>query len=208
MVAAHNAQGFAGELISSTFSRFFVFNGIVAIVCGWVAQGATAAYNGHPVAPFDVAFILLGGCMAIVSTRWGENYGNSTQALGTSMSKAMQAVLQDRKVFLLGSLQSLFEGAMYSFVFLWTPALSAVSSDIPHGIIFAGFMVSSSVGGAAFKILLAQQPAEVLLRNVFLVASGSMVVSAFASSPLVLFSAFLVFEVCVGIFWPAMGSLR
>ena len=33
---------------------------------------------------------------------------------------------------------------MYTFVFLWTPALSPHGEHLPHGIIFACFMVRSS----------------------------------------------------------------
>ena len=42
-------------------------------------------------------------------------------------------------------LQSLFEAAMYTFVFLWTPALSPNGEKIPHGMIFACFMTASMV---------------------------------------------------------------
>lgn len=31
---------------------------------------------------------------------------------------------------------------MYTFVFLWTPALSPAGEEIPHGVIFATFMLS------------------------------------------------------------------
>ena len=62
----------------------------------------------------------------------------------------------DYKILCLGLIQSLFEGSMYTFVLEWTPALtpaeldpakveSATSSTeratIPHGYIFAAFMV-------------------------------------------------------------------
>ena len=53
----------------------------------------------------------------------------------------------------LGLIQSLFEGSMYVFVLEWTPALTPPKSSatgdidtatIPHGHIFAGFMVNIS----------------------------------------------------------------
>ena len=50
----------------------------------------------------------------------------------------------DQKIALLGAMQSLFEGSMYTFVFLWTPALSPHGEHLPHGMIFACFMVSTS----------------------------------------------------------------
>jgi len=63
----------------------------------------------------------------------------------------------DYKILCLGLIQSLFEGSMYTFVLEWTPALTPANLDpanvdtatssserstIPHGYIFAGFMVS------------------------------------------------------------------
>lgn len=59
------------------------------------------------------------------------------------------------KIALLGAMQSLFEGSMYTFVFLWTPALSPNGEHIPHGMIFACFMVSCMVGSAIAGRLLA-----------------------------------------------------
>ena len=51
----------------------------------------------------------------------------------------------DQKIALLGAMQSLFEGSMYTFVFLWTPALSPHGEHLPHGMIFACFMVSAMI---------------------------------------------------------------
>ena len=55
------------------------------------------------------------------------------------------ACCADQKIALLGAMQSLFEGSMYTFVFLWTPALSPNGEHLPHGMIFACFMVRSWV---------------------------------------------------------------
>lgn len=64
---------------------------------------------------------------------------------------------------MLGAMQALFEGAMYTFVFLWTPALSPKGEHIPHGMIFACFMVSSMVGSAiAGRLLNSRTCAHVL----------------------------------------------
>ena len=35
---------------------------------------------------------------------------------------------------------------MYTFVFLWTPSLSSPGESIPHGFIFANFMLACMVG--------------------------------------------------------------
>jgi hypothetical protein len=65
--------------------------------------------------------------------------------------------ISDEKIALLGAIQSLFEGSMYTFVFLWTPALSPNEEDIPHGFIFATFMLSSMLGSSIASRLLARK---------------------------------------------------
>jgi MFS transporter, MFS domain-containing protein family, molybdate-anion transporter len=65
--------------------------------------------------------------------------------------------ISDEKIALLGAIQSLFEGSMYTFVFLWTPALSPNDEDIPHGFIFATFMLSSMLGSSIASRLLARK---------------------------------------------------
>ena len=51
----------------------------------------------------------------------------------------------DPKIVLLGLVQAFFEGSMYTFVLKWTPALTPEDNlknpPIPHGVIFASFMV-------------------------------------------------------------------
>nr|KAJ0212294.1 hypothetical protein LSAT_V11C400196560 [Lactuca sativa] len=64
----------------------------------------------------------------------------------TQYRGAAVAIASDEKIALLGAIQSLFEGSMYTFVLLQTPALSPNGEDIPHGFIFATFLLSSMLG--------------------------------------------------------------
>lgn len=61
----------------------------------------------------------------------------------------------DPKIALLGAIQSLFEASMYTFVFLWTPALSPNGEHLPHGMIFACFMMACMLGSTIAGRLLA-----------------------------------------------------
>lgn len=49
------------------------------------------------------------------------------------------SVIIDKKIVILGLVQSLFEASMYTFVFMWTPALTEGDdkSFLPFGLIFA-----------------------------------------------------------------------
>jgi hypothetical protein len=60
---------------------------------------------------------------------------------------------------------------MYTFVFLWTPALSPNKQAIPHGFIFATFMLASMLGSSLACIDL---KVESYMQLVFLVAAGSL----------------------------------
>jgi hypothetical protein len=52
----------------------------------------------------------------------------------------------DPAIALLGGMQSLFEASMYSFVFLWTMAMSPNKEAIKHGLIFVNFMTACMAG--------------------------------------------------------------
>lgn len=77
---------------------------------------------------------------------------------------------------MLGAIQSLFEGSMYTFVFLWTPALSPNEEDIPHGFIFATFMLASMLGSSLASRLLARNSTRVesYMQIVFAISSASL----------------------------------
>jgi MFS family permease len=143
---------------------------------------------------------------------WPENYGDSKAALHVSFVNAYKTIRQDTNVLYLGLVQSLFEGVMYTFVLEWTPALTEASTEnerIPHGLIFAAFMVAVMMGSSLFKLLSNSYSSEAFLRVVLLLASFSLAVPIILpSNSAAIFAAFILFEICVGIFWPAMGYLR
>ncbi|CAN1299686.1 Molybdate-anion transporter, partial [Linum perenne] len=123
----------------------------------------------------------------------------------------------DEKIALLGAIQSLFEGSMYTFVFLWTPALSPSGEDIPHGFIFATFMLASMLGSSVASRLLARQSPKVesYMQIVFLVSAAALMLPVVTSkgggisfSGCIQLIGFCAFESCVGIFWPSIMKMR
>ena len=65
---------------------------------------------------------------------------------------------------------------MYTFVFLWTPALSPNEEEIPHGFIFATFMLASMLGSSVASRLLARASLKVesYMQIVFVISSASL----------------------------------
>lgn len=95
------------------------------------------------LAPLSVVALMVG-------FSWKENYGNQSSGMLQSLTRGFELIYKDANIAALGIGQSCFEGAMYTFVFMWTPALKrpeddqAVASETTSqylGLIFAVFMV-------------------------------------------------------------------
>lgn len=89
----------------------------------------------------------------------------------------------DEKIALLGAIQSLFEGSMYTFVFLWTPALSPNEESIPHGFIFATFMLSSMLGSSIASRLMTRASfrVESYMQVVFVISAFTLLLPIITS---------------------------
>ncbi|XP_045165418.1 molybdate-anion transporter-like isoform X2 [Mercenaria mercenaria] len=225
LVFEHNKRGYDSELLGNIFSHAILGNSLVAITAGIVAQYFADMFGF--VAPFDVSLTVLMLMCGLVVCTWPENYGDKTIHIGQSMQNAVQAIKSDYKVLCLGLIQSLFEGSMYVFVLEWTPALTPPTPispphtardlldteehtpTIPHGHIFAGFMVSIMIGSSLFKLLSKCTTPESFMRPVLFVSALTLATPIlFPGNQLIIFIAFLVFEVCVGLFWPSMSTMR
>jgi len=211
MICEHNARGFDPSWIGSTFSWMITGNGLVAIASGLVAQAAVSIVD-HPVAPFDVSIAVLCVGSLIVWGTWSENVGSvSSLNVFAGASNATETIFKVKKVLYLGLMQSFFEGAMYTFVFMWTPALQGANGliPIPHGIIFACFMISCSLGGTLYSILETVARPSTILKSIFAVSTAMMGLVCYNNeSPFAIMAEFCIFEACVGIFWPTIGTLR
>ncbi|WOL05681.1 molybdate-anion transporter-like [Canna indica] len=227
LVAEHNKRGFEPQWLSVTFSKaIFLGNGLVAIISGLLGNLLADNLGFGPVAPFDAAAFFLAIGMAIILSSWSENYGDPSENkdLLSQFKGAAAAIASDEKIALLGAIQSLFEGSMYTFVFLWTPALSPNDEDIPHGFIFATFMLSSMLGSSIASKLMARATLKVesYMQIVFAISAFSLllpILSNFFVAPnekgssmsfggCIQLLGFCVFEACVGIFWPSIMKMR
>ncbi|KAM7278860.1 hypothetical protein ACFE04_005994 [Oxalis oulophora] len=228
LVAEHFKRGFDQQWLSGTFSKaIFLGNGLVAIFAGLFGNILVDTFALGPVAPFDAAACILAIGMAIILSSWTENFGDPSENkdLLTQFKGAAIAIASDEKIALLGAIQSLFEGSMYTFVFLWTPALSPNDEEIPHGFIFATFMLASMLGSSIAARLLARSAPKVesYMQIVFIVSSACLlmpILTNFLVGPAGGKSAglsfagclqllgFCAFEGCVGIFWPSIMKMR
>jgi predicted MFS family arabinose efflux permease len=222
MVCEHQKQGFDSALLGSTFSNAIFGNGLVAVGAGFVANAAASSY-GY-IAPFVVAILPLATVAFLVSTTWSENYGNQQSNMLGSLRQGFELIQNDSRIAALGLAQSCFEGSMYTFVFMWTPALKTdeeeaaeiAGIELPDstsnhlGMIFAIFMVSVMIGSSVFKIA-TQSGIELYRIPLFLHAVAMTnfgMTSMFIEDKNIVLMNFLCFEATVGVFYPAYGVIK
>jgi len=236
LIRSHNDAKLKNYL-GKSFSWAAYGNSIIAIVAGLIANNAASAfpmtkifnetnmYYGGYLNPFDISLVALVICGFSALTLWEENYGQAgesdnddeSQGKGNNgkwydgVYQAFFMALRNNEIMLCGIISSLFEGSMYIFVFMWTPALTGGDHDVklPFGLIFSTFMVCCMVGSSTFSLFMeANFKVETLAVGIFGVASVSMLIVATASNATMKFIAMNFFEVAVGLYWPTMGTMK
>eukprot|EP00882_Tetradesmus_deserticola_P007088 GHRQ01007461.1.p1 GENE.GHRQ01007461.1~~GHRQ01007461.1.p1 ORF type:complete len:443 (+),score=163.37 GHRQ01007461.1:163-1491(+) len=226
LVAEHFKHGFSEQALGQTFSwAVFLGNGLMAVFAGFFGDFLVERLQLGRVAPFDAAIVFMVIGAAVMVATWGENYGDKgSRNIGEQFTRAWDAIISDPAIALLGGMQSLFEASMYSFVFLWTLAMSPNKEGIKHGLIFVNFMTACMAGSFLAGVLMKRSKPEKFMKGVYFVAAAAMTVPmilainpvkdpSLKGQPITLHGkiqllAFCVFEVCVGIFWPSMMSMR
>lgn len=196
------------------------YNGVLAIVAGIVSNIAVDWADLGPVSPFMIAVPCLLISAFLTMYMWEENDIKPTCNVNYHCA-SLKAIFgtQNNPLLCLGLIQSLFESVMYTFVFLWTPVLEPLRP--PLGIVFSCFMLCIMIGSSIYSFLLARNcTAEDLLHISFILALIALILSAIAMKmvslypqntgeyTIVIFIAFLLYEVAVGMYFPAVGYLR
>lgn len=203
---------FPKEWIQVTFTKASIWNGAIAIFAGVVANVATDFLGLGPVAPYLIAipFLLLVG--ALIFSHWNENYSDQKSRFHKHCAEGVTKIMSSEKIFVIGIIESLFESVIYIIIFLWTPILD--QNKPPLGIIFSTFMICVLIGSAVFQILSSR---HVAVQHLLIAATGialfANVILVFSVHPdkrdiVTSYIAFLIFELGIGIYFPAMGFLR
>eukprot|EP00301_Raphidiophrys_heterophryoidea_P007786 c1296_g1_i1.p1 GENE.c1296_g1_i1~~c1296_g1_i1.p1 ORF type:complete len:444 (+),score=113.06 c1296_g1_i1:64-1395(+) len=224
MVRDHHSQGFPADWLSETFSAAMFGNSLVAIVCGILSQKAVELLPLTPVfghvmwggscTPFDLAALCLviGGVLVVLT--WHEHHRPNDVSSSSSrpLIEVFKSVVSNRDILLTGLVQALFEGSMYTFVFLWTPAITTNGHrKPPYGLIFSIFMLACMIGSLVFSQLsqsLHLHSSLIICFPLAISTAALAVPALLTSNPLHIVVAFVVFEVCVGVYYPAIGTLK
>ena len=113
---------------------------------------------------------------------------------------------------------------MYTFVFMWTPALKTAEESKAEeegrtleegtsqylGVIFACFMVCVMVGSSVFKLF---NTNKTRLYNIPLILHAvsfttMLLITIFYEYKVMVYICFLIFEISVGVFYPAYGVIK
>jgi len=236
LIGAHSRAGVMSYL-GKSFSLAQYGNSIIAILAGQIANRAASYadlkpissesgfYTGGYLGPFDVSLVALMLCGCICSFLWEENHGETsnddtngkskTSAVG-ALKGAFQTTINTPDILSCGIISSLFEGSMYIFVFMWTPALTALAKEdlgsqfdgLPFGVIFSTFMVCCMAGSSIFSIAMESMKPEQLAVFIFGIATCAFGLVVYAGSATSSFLAMNLFEMCVGMYFPSMGTMK
>lgn len=224
MVTEHRRRGFHKDLLSSTFSIASWGSSVMAICAGFLAQ-VSADLLGD-IGPFQLAIALTCLSLVMIVAWWGENYGEEEDKEGggdggsdgkgaakeegivASIRAAMSTIWTSPSILYLGLSQAFFEGAMYTFVFMWVPTMQVVfaqrqsADELPIGLVFSCFMLAMTIGGMLFGSILPAFPgrANGLCILTYVLAAASMCVPIVKFSFWWVFGGFLVLEGMVGMF--------
>ena len=203
---------FPKEWISVTFQRASMWNGILAILAGITTNIFSEQFNLGPVAPYMMAVPFLVFVGVIISTHWGENYAMHKIKFGKLCYEGLRDIITNRRIFLIGSIEALFESVVYIVIFLWTPILEHGKPSL--GIVFSCFMVCILIGQAVFQILSSRNVSVTkILFMVVVLSILSILTCVYSTHPRTRnlntsLVAFLCFQFCVGLYFPAMNVLR
>ena len=231
-VVSEAMRGKSGDAsyLSETFGIAYSYDPVVAIISGQIS-GAVAKHRG-PTGPFLFLPAFLVGACLIAIVFWGENkatkaaFPNAEDVSDKDAPKkatvrdGLNIIWQDKKLLMLGAIQSLFEGSMYIFVSQWPPAMAAAitkvygkGAAVPFGTVFSCFMACCMIGSSIFTstsrrgIFLEKQKTKMLMLASASLAFATYIIAT-TSDVYGLVLALFVFEGCVGFYFPMMGTMR
>lgn len=220
MVTEHRKRNFPEAWLASTQGLASTGNGIVAVVAGVLAQLAADAFGD--IGPFRLAIALTVLCLAFV-VAWPENYGAQDTKEDTTFALAMKDIQTKRPVLLLGAIQALYEGAMFTFVFCWVPTILKVApsthidlisgsvvdpSSPPLGLIFGSFMLCITLGGMSFSPLCNVLGVEWATALICGISAVSMLIPVMTQNFTLIFASFLTLEACIGCWGACSANMR
>uniref|UniRef100_A0A1B6E3E2 Molybdate-anion transporter n=1 Tax=Clastoptera arizonana TaxID=38151 RepID=A0A1B6E3E2_9HEMI len=214
------------ELMNLTFSQASFYSGLLAITAGVVSQISAEHFKLGPVSPFIIAVPFLLTSTLIVLTTWTENSCTKSSTKLKFWSPLKLIFLEKPKLLLIGFIQSFFEATMYTFIFSWTPIIRTLNP--PLGLVFACFMVAYMIGSKLYELIISKHiQAEIILTGLTIISFLSLSLVTFLIYVMKIqieagylstsyetlltqacFFLFIIYEICLGLYDPAIGFIK
>lgn len=237
LVSEVRSRKLGDAFLSKMFGAVWFMNSMNGVFAGYFAAERTKERFGiDGVFKLAGAALFSGGVLCMLL--WNENSSKdkendqkaapskkpsvpvvTAEVNGSTLRGALTIIATKEDVVLVGLIQSFAEAALYTFILAFSPALDECvtnlpegTPDVPKGKVFACFMVSVMIGASLYDAgsnLGATN--EMAMAVALFLSVGSLGTSAVAWKSLGLLEqlvCFMVFEAAVGIYFPAMGSLR
>lgn len=206
------------EWLNSTFAKATFFNATLAILAGLLSYFLVSVLELGPVVPFVTAIPFLIATSIYTMIMLNEHYLYNTKSASAPVKQSLILWLTNKNIFTLSIVQSLYEGVMYLFIFIWTPALETLKP--PLGLIFSSFMLALMIGSKLYSISLGINylDSKKLLQVSTFLASFSFFICSLAISDIfidylpytikICYFFFILYEISIGIYLPAMTYLK
>lgn len=213
-----NYYKFPNEWLNNTFAKATFLNATLAILAGVISYILVSVLEFGPIAPFLIAVPVLLTSSIYIMLLLNEHYIHNSKSASASMKKAVILWLTNKNIFTLSVVQSLYEGVMYLFIFIWTPALEPLKP--PLGVVFSSFMLALMIGSKLYTILLGNKflDSKKLLQLSTFLASFSFLICSLALSQIFIkyipytivacYFVFILYEISIGIYIPSMIYLK
>ncbi|XP_001943101.2 molybdate-anion transporter [Acyrthosiphon pisum] len=213
------------EWLNNTFAKATFFNATLAILAGLLSYFLVSVLEYGPVAPFIMAIPFLITSSIYVISVINEHYIHNTKSASASVKKAVILWITNKNIFTLSVVQSLYEGVMYLFIYIWTPTFDVLKdSKPPLGLVFSSFMLALMIGSKIYSILLGNSSldSKKQLQLATFTASFSFLICALTISNIFFdyngqqkyykvmtcYFCFLLFEISIGMYLPSMTYLK
>jgi len=230
VVSEHEKRHFDSTYIGKTLSHAAFYDFMIGILCGFVGEALTRAepltvlsrpfqiYVGEYLTAFDASAVCCVVAIVLISAVWNENYGfralGSQVSFFSTISTSFKIIGSNPRVLAIGVVIAFFEASLFIFVFNWTPALThkmlsgKAEANPPYGLIFALFMLGCMVGARCCLKLGELFPSHVVAVIAILVATAANIALLFVTNLSAKLVLFLLFEVCVGMYYPCIGTVK
>lgn len=221
MVTHYHALGLDDSTLplGTIFGNMTLVSNAVAIGVGAVSE-ALIGITGIQRVPFTLAAAMCAFGSQSMLFLWGQ-YRATIPARSTSAAgrrRGFWQVVGNRKIMALGVASCCFEGAIYLFVFLWTPVLQSArqragtQGELPLlGFIFASFTCAMLIGTMAVakaNVNFTRDEAVQAMLTAMLFAAWFLSLVVRFNIESVQFGAFCIFEAAIGAVFPLIALLK